>query len=155
MLPWLQNLYPPLGQCWLECNSSITGFASCSIFSALFTEIKESSILSIVFGFLNFFGDSILFLAFPAFLRVLRRDIPSGFSQWKACRIHESICENFRSVQCSILLAFYFCFFSCVLWLIAEKFDTQIIWTMCNLEDRKKVVGYLPLIKQMFLKLWC
>jgi len=46
-------------------------------------EIKESSILSIEFGFLKFFRDSVLFLAVPTFPKVLIRNVPSCFSSRK------------------------------------------------------------------------
>lgn len=36
---------------------------------------------------------------------------------------------------------------------IAKKFNTLNVGTICKLVDRKEIVGYLPLTKQMFLKL--
>lgn len=79
------------------------------MFSSLFLEIKEASILSIEFGFLNFFRDSVLFLTVPAFPKVLIRNVPSGFSWRKACGVIEIHVEGKKSVRTSAQFNFLRC----------------------------------------------
>lgn len=54
---------------------------------SVFTEVKKSIILSIVFGFLHFFRNSVCFLAVPAFPKELVRNATSDFSRRQACRV--------------------------------------------------------------------
>lgn len=138
---WPWALYPRLGWCWIKLEFCYK-ICILLIFSP-FMEVKKSIVLSIVFGFLHFFRDCLLSCS-PCFAKGI--NATSGCSRGQACRVKAIRIEG-KKCGWELLLGsiFTLLFFlhSIVCSEIANKFNTQNIWTICKLEDGKRC--WLPL----------